>query len=212
MTTRNVPPASGPVGGCLLEFSRNWTHITTDLWVLQTVSLGYLLEFTTSPPHQRELPHRPTPVPLDSTFRSSLEKEIASLLEKKAVVPFPPNAAMGFTSTFFLAPKKSGELATYIHVCIINLRPLNAYIRPKHFRMETLCTVLQTLPQGWWATSLDLKDAYLHVPIHANHQMFQFHLHVHVHVPVSVPSLWPLHAAHVATQPFYLFADLCLFL
>ena len=38
--------------------------------------------------------------------------------------------------------------------------------------METLSTVLQTLSQGWWATSLDLKDAYLHVPIHANHQMF----------------------------------------
>ena len=98
---------------------------------------------------------------------SILEKEIASLLEKKAVVPFPANAAMGFTSTFFLAPKKSGEWRP-----IINLRPLNGYIRPKHFRMETLSTVLQTLSQGWWATSLDLKDAYLHVPIHANHQMF----------------------------------------
>ena len=163
----HVPPASGPVGGRLLELSRNWTCITTDLWVLQTVSLGYLLEFTTSPPRPRELPHRPTPVPLDSTRRSSLEKEIASLLEKKAVVPFPANTAMGFTSTFFLAPKKSGEWRP-----IINLRPLNAYIRPKHFRMETLTTVLQTLPQGWWATSLDLKDAYLHVSIHANHQMF----------------------------------------
>ena len=36
-------------------------------------------------------------------------EEIASLLEKKAVVPFPAKAAMGVTSTFFLAPKKSGE-------------------------------------------------------------------------------------------------------
>ena len=152
------------------------------------MTLGYILEFTTSPPHPRELPHQPTAVPLDSTRQSSLEKEIASLLEKKAVVPFPANAAMGFTLTFFLTPKKSGEWRP-----IINLRPLNAYIRPKHFRMETLSTVLQTLPQGWWATSLDLKDAYHHVPIHANHQMFLQFIYQNITYQFRCLPLWPLH-------------------
>jgi hypothetical protein len=38
--------------------------------------------------------------------------------------------------------------------------------------METLSTVLQSLTVGWWAASIDLKDAYLHVPIHKDHRRF----------------------------------------
>lgn len=161
----HIPPASGPVGGRLLDFSQRWASITTDSWVLQTLSSGYQLEFTSPLPQPRSFPNRPTPVPKDPSRRSALEKEITSLLEKKAIVLLPHKTGPGFISTFFLAPKKSNQWRP-----IINLRPLNAFIQPKHFRMETLKIVLQSLPQGWWATSLDLRDAYLHVPIHTNHQ------------------------------------------
>ncbi|KAJ8034792.1 hypothetical protein HOLleu_21785 [Holothuria leucospilota] len=55
-----------------------------------------------------------------------------------------------FRSSFFLAPKKRP---------IVILRPLNAaYIRLQRFRMETLAVSM-------WAASLDIKDAYLHIPI-----------------------------------------------
>ena len=160
-----IPPPSGPVGGRLLDFSLQWCHITSDSWVLQTVSLGYQLEFTSTPPSHP--PQRVTPVPADPARRSALEKEILSLREKKAISVLPPGSASRFTSTFFLASKKTGDWWP-----IINLRPLNFYIKPKHFRMESLSTVLQSLPTGWWATSIDLKDAYLHVPIHIGHREF----------------------------------------
>ena len=39
-------------------------------------------------------------------------------------------------------------------------------IPPQHFRMETLVSILPTISPQDWAISLDLKDAYLHVPIH----------------------------------------------
>ena len=160
-----IPPPSSPVGGRLLDFSLQWCHITSDSWVLQTVSLGYQLEFTSTPPSHP--PQRVTPVPADPARRSALEKEILSLREKKAISVLPPGSASRFTSTFFLASKKTGDWRP-----IINLRPLNFYIKPKHFRMESLSTVLQSLPTGWWATSIDLKDAYLHVPIHIGHREF----------------------------------------
>ena len=73
-----------------------------------------------------------------SAWRSVLEKEIALLLEKKALLPLPPRSTgPGFISTCFLAPKKLNQWWL-----IINLRPLNAFIRPKRFLMETLRTVL----------------------------------------------------------------------
>lgn len=38
--------------------------------------------------------------------------------------------------------------------------------------METLQSILQTLQKDDWMFSLDLKDAYLHVPILAEHQKY----------------------------------------
>lgn len=74
------------------------------------------------------------------------------------------------TSSLLLLPhsKEARFLETNI-----NLKPLNkAYIRPKRFRMETLAVVLSSLQRGSWATSIDLKDAYLHIPIHPSHHRF----------------------------------------
>ena len=39
------------------------------------------------------------------------------------------------------------------------------HIRPDHFRMETLRSILPLLRPGDWTASIDLKDAYHHVPI-----------------------------------------------
>ena len=49
---------------------------------------------------------------------------------------------------------------------ILNLKAINVFIPPQHFRMETLVSILPTISPRDWAVSLDLKDAYLHVPIH----------------------------------------------
>jgi len=130
--------------------------------------IGYLLEFTTPPP--RDCPVKQTPLPLDQSKRSVLLQEVDKLLTKKAIYKIYPPFLPGFWSTFFLAPKKTGDWRP-----ILNLKPLNAYIRPKRFRMENLSYVLRSHFQGYWATSIDLKDAYLHVPIHkAHHKWLRF--------------------------------------
>jgi hypothetical protein len=94
-----------------------------------------------------------------------LVDEVQALLAKEAIYPVHAPLGEGFWSGFFLTPKKSGDWRL-----ILNLKPLNAYIRPKRFRMETLASVLQCPIKGKWTTSLDLKDAYLHVPIRPEDQ------------------------------------------
>ena len=39
-------------------------------------------------------------------------------------------------------------------------------LRVRKFKMETPETICASLRQGEWVTSIDLTDAYLHVPIH----------------------------------------------
>jgi len=152
------------VGARLAAFADQWHTIGADSWVIQTVSVGYKLEFTDHPPATSLV--RQTPLPNAGPKRRALLDELEALLRKRAVYPVSRHQLVpGFSAIFFLAPKKTGEWRP-----IINLKPLNAFIKPKRFRMETLATVLKSPIKNTWATSIDLRDAYLHIPIHQQHQ------------------------------------------
>jgi hypothetical protein len=50
---------------------------------------------------------------------------------------------------------------------ILNLKKLNAaHLDTPYFQMETVEDVRHTLRPGDWATSIDLRDAYFHIPLH----------------------------------------------
>jgi hypothetical protein len=40
------------------------------------------------------------------------------------------------------------------------------------YRIDTLRSILQSLQKGDWMYSMDLKDALLHVPIHADYHKY----------------------------------------
>ena len=146
-----------PVGGRISAFAEEWGRITSDRWVLDTVSEGYRLEFTSPPPQTPAF--RETKIPSDPDQRQALLAEVQQLQEKAAIQRVPPQD-IRYSSTFFLTTKKNNQWRP-----ILNLKPLNKYIRPRRFKMESLQAILPELSQGWWAASIDLKDAYLHVPI-----------------------------------------------
>lgn len=152
-----------PVGGRLLRYAMEWQTIGADDWVLKTIAEGYRLEFTDTPESSVQI--RATPLPASGEKREVLLSEVASLLRKRAVYRLEEEVHQpGFSAIFFLAPKKTGDWRP-----IINLKPLNRFIKPKRFRMETLSFILKSDIKGSWATSIDLKDAYLHVPVHQSH-------------------------------------------
>ena len=67
----------------------------------------------------------------------------------------------------FLVPKKGGKSRP-----IINLKPLNRYVRTPHFTMTTLKDVSQLIQPRDWAVCLDLRHAYFHVPVHTRRRRF----------------------------------------
>ena len=152
-----------PVGGRLKFFAKNWQLITQDNWVLSIIKEGYKLEFLQKPPF---LGVKKTVIP--HAQKHCLLKEVNDLLEKNAIehVANQENQT-GFYSTFFLVPKKSGKMRP-----IINLRPLNQYLKKQHFKMDTLNRVLNLVKPNDRAISIDLTDAYLHIPIFSKHQKF----------------------------------------
>ncbi|MCG7876485.1 MAG: reverse transcriptase domain-containing protein [Candidatus Thiodiazotropha endolucinida] len=152
-----------PVGGRLRFFLANWKKITDDQWVLSVIEEGYKLEFVQKPPQSGI---RETSVPRKNL--DILNAEVAELLRKDAIEPVPMNEKEhGFYSTFFLVPKKNGKMRP-----VINLRPLNRYLKKEHFKMDTMTKVLNLVKPNDWAISLDLSEAYLHVPIFRSHRKF----------------------------------------
>jgi hypothetical protein len=160
-----------PVGARLLEYWRNWEVIGAEPWVLSVVRKGYRLEFQEYPPL---LSHPPfSRIPTRTEGQSTLDLEVQELVDKRAVEVLKHPVGPGFYSSIFLVPKKEPQKFRLV----INLRPLNAYLIVKRFRMETSRTVTAALHQGDWVVSLDLKDAYFHIPIHPRFRRYLRFVH-----------------------------------
>lgn len=154
-----------PVGGRLPHFQDYWSKNVKDIWALEIIQKGYALEFQQEPPPPSGIRWTPSMAPSKDAL---MLEEIHSLQAKNAIEVVPQaNAQAGFYSMLFLVPKKDGTLRP-----VINLRPLNAYIKVRHFKMETLRSVIRFVKPGDWLASLDLKDAYLHVPIRPSHRQY----------------------------------------
>lgn len=65
-----------------------------------------------------------------------------------------------YFSRMFSVPKKLGKVRP-----IIDLSALNKLLVVPKFRMETLDKIIRNICEVLWGTSVDITDAYLHVPI-----------------------------------------------
>ena len=140
-----------------------WDRFAKDAFVREAVR-GHRLEFESRPPVSR-----PKPPPVESMNKERekvLQEEVDSLLSKGAVERVK-DSKRSFYSNIFLVAKKDGGLWP-----VINLSGLNIYIKKKIFWMASLKDESQSLHRGDWAATIDLKDAYLHVPIAAQHRRF----------------------------------------
>ncbi|MES9884339.1 MAG: reverse transcriptase domain-containing protein [Sedimenticola sp.] len=158
LPTLPPPPAPWvPVGGRLAYFLEEWEGITDDTFVLSIVKNGYSIPFITPPC----LTPRPVKFPIkDVNHVPILLQVVEELLEKRAVEEVRDHSSPGYYSRLFLVPKKNGKYRP-----VIDLSPLNRGIQLEHFKMETQRSVRDIILNGTWSVSIDLQDAYLHVPI-----------------------------------------------
>lgn len=155
----------GPVGSRLQLYWRNWRSINAEEWVISVLRDGYFLPFdgdlpplTVSPPVMSYGLHHPR-------FQALVD-QVQALLEKGAIEPVRDESP-GFYSRLFLAPKKNGEWRP-----VIDLSALNKFLTAPKFKMETVKSILMALQQDQWCTSIDLKDAFLHVPMAPKHRRY----------------------------------------
>lgn len=72
-----------------------------------------------------------------------------------------------YFSRMFHVPKPNGSIRP-----IIDLTLLNRRLKIPRFRMETIQKIVRTIHGELWAVSIDIKDAYLHLPIDPEFQKY----------------------------------------
>ena len=124
---------------------------------------GLELEFE-SPP---TMLHFPSNTRMGEEQLSIGRDEVRSLIQKGAAVRV---SRIQFVSQMFIIKKQSGGFRP-----IINLKSLNQFVVYRHFKMENLASLRHLIMKGDWMVKLDLKDAYLTVPVHKDfHDFLQF--------------------------------------
>jgi hypothetical protein len=154
--TTTVNSASSLLGGRLSQFFLEWTTLSIANWLLQTI------QFHTNHPQPM--------IPYNTEQQLSLHQEIQSLLQKGAVEVVSQQQQLTtprFYSPLFVIPKKNGG-----HRPVFNFKKLNSFITAPHFKMETLQDVTRTIQPNNWMTSIDLSDAFLHIPVHPQLRRF----------------------------------------
>ena len=132
---------------------------------MEVLRYGYRIPFLCDPPLTK------VPISLPSYHPSSTKGvalgEATRALVAKSVVELAPLPSLGFYSRLFVVRKTSGSWRPVIDLSILNL-----YVDVSHFRMETIQSVLLSVRQGDWTASIDLKEAYLQVPVHPDSRRF----------------------------------------
>lgn len=145
-------PVSDAPGGRLTIFVDQWRSAPRSIFNI--IKKGFHWTW------QSQAPQLCSPTHLDSTPNPDLSLAVTDLLSKQAIYQVSPQPC--FLSRVFLVPKRTGGLRF-----IINLTQLNKHIHCPRFHMSNHSVLADMLSPPAWMTSIDLSDAYFHVPIKA---------------------------------------------
>ena len=156
------PAPSTPVGGRLQHHLHNWRLLNPSKVVLDILQHGYKPQFTSQPPltthwENFEIANRPD---------HPIIPHVEEMLRKQAIEVVDPSTP-GLYCHLFTRPKKTGGTRP-----IINCTALNRHLDIPSFKQQTVGDLMRVTLPGQWASSIDLTDAYFHVPLHPHFRKY----------------------------------------
>lgn len=142
------------MAGRLKHYYEKWKVFTQDKRILSWVK-GIKIPFLKRP--------KQLFIPKQQNFSASesgiIKKAVNKLLKLGAISRVQPCKDQ-FISHIFTIPKPDGSARL-----ILNLKSLNHFIKNEHFKLEDQKVVSNIITPGCFMSKLDLKDAYLLIPI-----------------------------------------------
>ena len=171
--------------GILFIFLDQWRSITSNRFVLNMVGGHHLLlRF----PHPLFHNFWQFSVKVAAAHHPNIQKEVDELLSKGVIEP--SFGGVGFYHSVFVVAKHTGGLWP-----ILNIKQFNCYLHIHSFKIPTIRHVWHLIQHGDYAFSIDLQDAYLHIPIVKHHCCFL------QYVWQNMPYQWKVLPFELATAP-----------
>lgn len=158
---QEITVSSNIYAGRLRKFIKNWEFLTQDPTLLSWIK-GYKIPFVRKPNQSckpKEFNSSPTEF---GKYCMAVDE-----LLRKGVLSKCDHMKGEFLSSFFLVPKTDG---TYRF--ILNLKNLNTFICPPHFKLENYKFVSDLITRNSFMATVDLKDAYYMVPISSKYRKY----------------------------------------
>ena len=124
---------------------------------------GLKLKFHAPPP----LSYLPPPKAFPSKSQLPRIRPMIPILLTRKIIREITSPQLLFFSHIFLVPKKDQSFRL-----IIDLSLLNKYLVIPSFKMESVTNIASNITEPLWGCTIDLTDAFFHVPIHWFFQMF----------------------------------------
>ena len=165
----NDYPVDLAPGGCLQSYYQVWEQKECHPRVALILKHGYKIILV----HPIELSHFPT---IHSGYADPQKQKflldcVQEMLQKKAIIQVKMSASLGFYSRLFLVPKPGKKWRP-----VIDLSVLNLHLSVPTFKMETAEVIRNSICKGEWVVSVDLTDAYFHIPIQKSQNLLRFHV------------------------------------
>ena len=143
-----------------------WLALPAESWVVEVITSGFRLPWAAG-----KAPLSPFPItfppPTSPEAVEALKGEVFSLIQKQAVEEVTSPQSGGFYGRLFVVPKSSGGWRP-----VLDLSALNRFLDTPRFRMETSVSIRDAIRPMDWAVSIDLKDAYFHIPIYKSDRKY----------------------------------------
>ncbi|KAG6928074.1 ORF 3, partial [Chelydra serpentina] len=150
-------PIKFAFSNCLCAFLEEWSRITSDRWVVNTISQGYTLQFVSSPPSHPPLWYRPiTCTP--ATAGSELAPQLGSCGGSSKGV-------LGTGVLLLLLSYPEGKRGSQAYPGFARPQSVHGQMPVPHGLPGTY----HTLAGDWY---VDLQDAYFHIHIFEGHKRF----------------------------------------
>ncbi|KAL1463801.1 hypothetical protein WDU94_015513 [Cyamophila willieti] len=150
------------IGGRLLHFVESWEALGAPPYI-SSILRGYRIPFIRHPPLQSLSPL--SSLPLVTPPSENMDSVVSDLISQNIVSR--SYAPTGYTSRVFLVRKGDGSFRP-----VFNLKRLNAFLSPKKFRLVSHLKVPAFLQRGDYLATIDLSQAYCHLPICPSHRRF----------------------------------------
>ena len=158
-----------PVGARLQLFWKTWLDLGAGLKVVQILRglhplLSDLAELGKITYHHKLLCQSSQgPLPVRG-ITSAYEQIVVKLVQNQK--------SLHFFNRLFLIPKLNNHWRP-----ILDLSKLNLFLKAEKFKLDTLETIRTSLQLGEWVTSIDFKDAYVHITIQGQSRKYlRFHI------------------------------------